>query len=76
MKFKIISVKDNSVRVKSGMFTIDVKIIDGIRIVLPANIYIANKEDFNNLAGAVLAEYNKSNEDNISHDNKKREGLQ
>lgn len=68
MKFKILSVKGNSVRIKTGIATFDLKVMDGCKLVLPPDIYIADRLDFNNLVGAVLAEYNKSMEINKSND--------
>lgn len=60
MKFKILSVKGNSVRVSVGMITFDVKVeeINGrLKMILPRNIYIADTQDFDDLVRAVIYEY-------------------
>lgn len=67
MKFKIISVKGNSVRVRTGIATFDVLVLEdsgNLRMKVPPFIYISDTRDFDNLAGAVLAEYNHSVEVN------------
>lgn len=60
MKFKIVSIKDNSVRVRSGIVTFEVEVIDnnGALSVKP-NAWIEDANDFKLLAGAVKGEYNK-----------------
>lgn len=57
MKFKILSVKGNSVRVNTGIVTFDVEVIESggrKKLKVPENIYIAEQRDFNSLVGAVL----------------------
>lgn len=69
MRFKIISVLGNSVRVNSGIVTFHVEVINDngkLKIKIPDNIYIANNFDMNNLTGAVLGEYNHSIGDKYS----------
>ena len=59
MKFRILGIKDNSVRVRTGIVTIDIKVIDGdsLKIELPPSIYIASDEDWKLLRDAVIASY-------------------
>lgn len=76
MKFKILNVKGYSVRVKTGIITFDVLVFDvngKLKIKVPNNIYIADIQDFNSLAGAVLAEYNHSLGVNHTNENTERE---
>ena len=63
MRFRILSIKDNSVRVNSGIVTFDVQIVtidDKLKLSIPDNIFISDTRDFKALAGAVLGEYNNS----------------
>lgn len=60
MKFKIVSVKGNSVRVAVGMINFDARIeeIDGrIRVQIPKAVFIPNKEDYEDLVGVIVGIY-------------------
>ena len=69
--FEIIGVKGNSVRVKCGLFLVDVEVLErnGRKVIrLPENVYAHN---FKALVGIVLAAHNKSNGEIISNESKK-----
>ena len=78
MKFKILSIKGNSVRVKSGIVTFEVEVVDdnGALSIKP-NAWIEDANDFRLLAGAVKGEYKKYTTsllgDTTSYENKERE---
>jgi len=73
MQFEIISVKDNSVRVDTGIVSFDVIVLcagnGSLQVRLPRGVYIPNAEHFRNLAGAVKAAYQKSLLGEINNDN-------
>lgn len=61
MRFKIISVKDNSVRVNSGIVTFDVKVINdecgNSKIQVPRTLFISDTEAFITLTAEVKKAY-------------------
>lgn len=70
MRFKIISVKGNSVRVKTGIVTIDVTVVNNggnLRIELPPYIYISNRDEFDKLSGAVKSAFELNNVQGVNN---------
>jgi hypothetical protein len=63
IRLKVISVKNNSVRIRSGIVTFDVLYdTQKNRIIIPAHIFIIDDTDFNALRTLVKAAYVKSKE--------------
>ncbi len=59
--FRILNVRNGSVRVNTGMVTFDVT-VDPItyHVTIPKTVFVNNPDNMRRLIGAVLAEYNKS----------------
>ncbi len=69
MKFRVISVLGNSVRIRTGIVTFDVlvKDTDGeLQMVTPNNIYIG-AQDYTTLSGAVRHAYNNTIMENTTN---------
>jgi hypothetical protein len=63
IRLKVISVKNNSVRIRSGIVTFDVLYdTQKNKIIIPAHIFIIDDTDFNALRTLVKAAYVKSKE--------------
>ena len=61
MLFRIISRKNNSYRVRSGIVTFEMRVIQDSSgksiVVKPRDIYFSDKREFNELATAILEDY-------------------
>lgn len=78
MKFNVLGVKENSVRVVSGILTIDVKVLENgstYKIKLPPFIYIADNEDWRCLRNAVVTAYINSTKEDNSADEQKEQNI-
>lgn len=75
----VLSIKDNSVRIRTGIVTFDVLVlVQNNKPIMktPKNIYISNRSDFEKLAKIVISAYlNTIKESNTNETNTREDSI-